>query len=495
LFDTSRKKKKKSQESNNVFDVRHLVSHLKALDRDAQVFLMWASLMGHSFNFSQIKRLIMSNEMTDIVLASSSGGESVVSGNSDVIVTKPDDEIDSQLTQNLISSVEQEEQQTTRAMGGLQIALNEGVIHYKTGNVFAFIHDRYYQAASMLIDDKDKEKMHSIIANMLMSESIDEEYHDVFLTADHIIQSVEIIRQLDTEKARYRETLIKAGNEASVSGALAIAINYYECALSLLPESERWTDGVESSFEETLLIYMKLLELNWAHNEDSTDDKTRMTLDQILEHTESRPYERAQAWRIQAKIYFQQAKYQQGIEIILKGLNELGTIQGLALNIKDDEMFDLYYQVKESITQKGFEHLSEVGPCKDKKLLAIMSLLNEGCTGAYWINPTLVDFFALKLCELSLCSGYGASSGGGFIWTGFTATRVSDFNFAAELGKFGMVIAEKYAGNSEIAKAISVNYAMLAQWTGVHVREYIYQYQRAYKYAIAGGDKVKNIIV
>jgi hypothetical protein len=124
-----------------------------------------------------------------------------------------------------------------------------------------------------------------------------------------------------------------------------------------------------------------------------------------------------------------------------------------------------------------------------------MSLLNEGCTGAYWINPTLVDFFALKLCELSLCSGYGASSGGGFIWTGFTATRVSDFNFAAELGKFGMVIAEKYAGNSEIAKAISVNYAMLAQWTGVHVREYIYQYQRAYKYAIAGGDKVKNIIV
>jgi hypothetical protein len=65
-----------------------------------------------------------------------------------------------------------------------------------------------------------------------------------------------------------------------------------------------------------------------------------------------------------------------------------------------------------------------------------------------------------------------------------------DFNFAAKLGRFGVAISEKHAGNSEIARAIIMHHAMLAQWTGVHVREYIYQYQRAYKFATAGGDTV-----
>lgn len=86
--------------------------------------------------------------------------------------------------------------------------------------------------------------------------------------------------------------------------------------------------------------------------------------------------------------------------------------------------------------------------------------------------------------------GYTPASGGGFIWVGCTATRVSEFSFAAQLGKFGMAISEKYAGNSEIARAIIVHHALLAQWTGVHVGEYIYQYKRVYKYAIAGGDTV-----
>lgn len=125
--------------------------------------------------------------------------------------------------------------------------------------------------------------------------------------------------------------------------------------------------------------------------------------------------------------------------------------------------------------------------------MAIMTLLSEACTGAYWVNPALVDYCALKLCELSLKYGYTPVSGGGFIWVGCTAARVKEFQFAAQLSQFGVSVSEKYASHSEIARSIIVYYAMLAQWTGVHVREYIYQFQRAYKFALAGGDKVSLI--
>lgn len=209
---------------------------------------------------------------------------------------------------------------------------------------------------------------------------------------------------------------------------------------------------------------------------------------QIMDHTYDYPVERAQAWRIQARIYFQQSQYRKGIKTILQGLEELGIV--VDLNITDEDVLEYYRDIKPRISKPGFEILSKMGPCQNVKQLAIMTLLNEACTGAYWVNPILVDFFAIKLCELSLRHGYTPASGGGFIWMGCTATRTSEFTFAAKLGEFGVAISEKYAGNSEIARAIIVHHSMLAQWTGVHVREYIYQYQRAYKFALAGGDTV-----
>lgn len=549
--------------SQPIFDVRNLVSHLRSLDLSAQYFLMWASLMGHVFNFRRIKWLMMASSTGDDTSdensstasnSSASGhksttaqtsdeGESIKSNNNRTNPTSP--VLSTNPSSFSVLTFEEEEKRSNQAMLGLQIALNEGIIQYKVGNDFHFIHDRYYQAASMLIvDSAQREIMHLKIGQMLMMEEEFEEDDNVFLTADHFVKSAGLIRLIEKRKC-YRDILIKAGNEATLSGALQISATYYQCALSLLDDNieKRWQDGPDTSFSETLNIYMKILELKMLNNNDmnkatyntansqqnvvvtevqnyqqpssnATDTVTTIKsimandnkivtattfivqdeardsmVKQIMDHTHDLPFERAQAWRIQARIYFQQSQYRKGILNILQGLEELGIV--VDTNITDQEVLQYYHAVKPTIAKPGFDILMKSGPCQNIKQIAIMSLLNEACTGAYWVNPILVDFFALKLCELSLKYGYTAASGGGFIWVGCTATRVSEFTFAAQLGKFGMAISEKYAGNSEIARAIIVHHAMLAQWTGVHVREYIYQYQRAYKYAIAGGDQVK----
>ncbi|KAI7874264.1 uncharacterized protein EV154DRAFT_486946 [Mucor mucedo] len=459
-----------TKNSQELFDVRNLVSHLRSLDSNSQHFLMWASLIGHVFNFRRIKWLMMAGDIT-------SDDNSSASSKSDAI------------------GLEEEEKRSSQAILGLQTALSEGIVQFKAGNDFHFIHDRYYQAASMLIlDPVQRETMHLKIGQMLMLEEEVEEDDNVFLIADHFVKSARLIRFLDKTKC-YRDVLIRAGNEATLSGALQISATYYECAISLLNENieQRWVDGPDSFFSETLNLYMKTLELNWLKNtedesttHDISADTRESMLKQIMEHTQDFPVERAQAWRIQARIFFQQSEYRKGIHNILQGLEELGIV--VDLNITDEGVLQYYHDFKPSITKPGLEILSKLGPCQNQKQMAIMTLLNEACTGAYWVNPILVDFFALKLCELSLRHGYTPASGGGFIWVGCTATRASEFTFAAQLGQFGVAISEKYAGNSEIARAIIVHHAMLAQWTGVHVREYIYQYQRAYKYALAGGD-------
>lgn len=148
----------------------------------------------------------------------------------------------------------------------------------------------------------------------------------------------------------------------------------------------------------------------------------------------------------------------------------------------------LYHRVKSTVNSIGFDALNKLRPCKDSKRLATMVLLNEGCMGAYWLDPNLADILGLKICELSLDSGYTSSSGGGFVWAGCTAARLMEFSFAIELGKIGMTMAKKYAGNSEIARAIIVYHSMLAQWTGVPIHQYFEQFQKAYTYAVAAGD-------
>jgi predicted ATPase len=519
-----------------VFDVRNLVSHLRSLHFSAQYFLMWASLIGHVFNFRRIKWLMMASpqggDTSDDNSSTTSNSSNKLTGTSDEAGVKNGYKTSSDPSSSAyVLTFEEEEKRSNQAMLGLQIALNEGIIQYKAGNEFHFIHDRYYQAASMLISDpSQRENMHLKIGQMLMMEEEVEEDDDVFLTADHVLKSASLIRLIDKKRC-YRDILTRAGNEATLSGAMQISATYYKCAFSLLDEDieKRWTDGPDTSFEETLNVYMKLLELKLLNNKDinqggciTSDDERQeneghATIDiasitssdtkfaasttfivedeerdsmmkQVMDHTNDRPYERAQAWRIQARICFQQSQYRKGISNILQGLEELGII--VDTTITEEQVMSYYRAVKSSITKPGFEILMKSGPCQNTKQMAIMTLLNEACTGAYWVNPTLVDFFALKLCELSLRYGYTPASGGGFIWVGCTATRVSEFTFAAQLGKFGMALSEKYAGNSEIARAIIVHHSMLAQWTGVHVREYIYQYQRAYKYAVAGGDTV-----
>ena len=238
--------------TDHTFGVRNLVSHLKSLDVNARCFLKWASLLGHVFNFKRIKWLMLT--------------------------TTEEDQTASHLRLSDSEENETYELQENQAMLGLQVALNEGVIQYNSGNEFCFIHDRYYQAAAMLITDSSQhESMHLKIGQMLMLEEEQEgqEEDNVFMMADHFLKSVRLIAMMNKRKP-YRDVLIRAANEATLSGALEMSAGYYECALSLLdPDMDkRWQDDVDSSFTETLSLYMKILELKLLNNKDFHDTMT-----------------------------------------------------------------------------------------------------------------------------------------------------------------------------------------------------------------------------
>ncbi|KAL0077413.1 hypothetical protein J3Q64DRAFT_1769328 [Phycomyces blakesleeanus] len=459
---------------------------------------MWASLLGSLFDFRQVQWLMMTVDLsgdeadqagtstptsTSTPTPTPTTSVAVVSGPSSASSLEEDLPF---LFVDPAIDLHQDDPRGGQAMTGLQVALQENIIVPKLGSEFQFIHDRYYQAAAMLVNPDHVEHMHLRIAQMLLVDPA----ADIFLTADHVVKSLELVKLLP-DRSKYRQILMKAGDEGYRSGALQMSSIYYNTTLQLLSETPWKQDGPDATYEETLSLYMKLTEMSWRNSER---DQASCFLQTIMHETDNRPIDGAYALRFQARMYFEQQRHHDGIGTILKALGALGITYITSDHLSESQVLELYTKVRSSIEELG-DNLMTIGPCTDPRMLAAMALLYEACTGAYWISPLLVDFMALCLVRISLRYGFGMASGGGLIGVGCTAARLLQVQFGARLGQLGMAISEKYAGNSEIARGIITYHVILAQWTtGCHYRDLIYQFQRAYKFAIAGGDKMHSAL-
>ncbi|KAI9318740.1 hypothetical protein BX666DRAFT_2026165 [Dichotomocladium elegans] len=491
--------------SAGVLDVEHIVSYLKEMDQPTQTLLTWASLMGNVFDFRQIKCLMMTTSMPDegavIVKPSMSDVGDSVSTNSTLETAPAYFVVEELVHASARFDEENAEEINNPAMAGLQNAVHEGVLQLKFGtNNYQFTHDRYYQAATMLVNEQDREKMHLRIGQMLMV-NWDGDADDIFVIADHLVKSADLIK-LFKDRKKYIHVLCKAGEEAVDAGALRVGHTYYSCAMRLMPDNP-WGDAdgdteecCQTRYRETLDLYLRMAELDWGINRRQ---EARRLIEEIMAHTMGRPIERARAWRIQARFYFQLQQHDLGINAITDALSELGVEDIFAMDEplplptertdSPTHIQQLYVQVKQQILGSGLEGLVERERCKDRRVLAIMSLLGEACMGAYWLSPHLVDLISIKLVQLSLEHGMGTTSGSGFTWLGCTAVRFKEYRLAARLGEVGVAISEKFSGNPDIAQALVVHHALLSQFSDCHYRDCIVHFERAYKYAVAGGDK------
>lgn len=331
---------------------------------------------------------------------------------------------------------------------------------------------------------------------------------DVFLTADHLIKATSLISAFP-QKSKYRALLILAGNKASASGALRIAFSYYSCCLNFLSACP-WEDGVDASYTETLKLHLNVAELAWWAN-DLTLALT--LLREIFLHSKS-PVDRTPAWRLQSKIHFQQQNYKDGLQDIFNCLHEL-ELPAIRQDITQEEVDELFEQLKNEINRRGFSNLRDSPTCEDVRILSIMGILQDACTVSYWQSPQLVDIMALHLVQSSLFYGMSSASGCGFAWLGkfsivankcillhsilitvfvFPGTTAAEkyglYEFGGENGELAIALCDKHSGHSEIARGYVLNAVFLDQWKQRHLRTGKPFHEKARKHALSGGDKL-----
>lgn len=249
-----------------------VTSRLNELPPPSRSILAWASLIGTSFSFELIQRLL--------------------SGEFDY-----DDSESSKLESMKPYSLSHSQQD---AVEGLQAAIQAYIIvATQDDDRFRFAHDRYIQAAASLRECNGP-KMHFIIAQTLLKYySADERSRET--TASHICESIQIINQRVIHKQSFRAILFGCAQAAAESGARPTAAKFYATCFALL-QQDPWKDGdVDVYYEETLQLYIRAAECYLYMGNYSEAKRLLIT---VFESART-PVDKAPAWVLQSRIFAQ----------------------------------------------------------------------------------------------------------------------------------------------------------------------------------------------
>lgn len=256
---------------HDILDGEFITSRLSELPPITRSILAWASLIGTTFSFELVQRLL--------------------SGEFDY------QEEDATKVAGQLCCLSHT---STDAVESLQPAI-QGYIIIQTqdDDRFRFAHDRYVQAARTLCGCF-MAKMHFIIAQTLLKYYIaDEQLLDTI--SIHICASVDIINQRVKHRQAFREVLFDCAQVAAESGARPTATNCYAHCFALL-QSDPWADGPDVSYDETLELYTRAAE---CYIYTGQFDKAKRLLETVIEKAKT-PVDKAPAWVLRARVYVQE---------------------------------------------------------------------------------------------------------------------------------------------------------------------------------------------
>lgn len=267
----------------------YIVRRLSDLSTDAKTLLCWASLVGQTFTFTLMSRVIVCD----------CSKRSPV----ELLPTRAKD-----------------------AVSGLQAALASfAIMPTDEEDTFRFSHDRYMSAISVLRKPFYEDEMHFVLASAMMKHDPWQPGRPTQLLFDqsrHICSAIPVIRKRAITYRPFREQLYVAAQTAQGQGARKIALYYLKHCLTLLAEDIWNVDDKKAdvTYPEILTLLTQTAGLYW-YLEDYESAST--IVKEIFDNTDD-PYDRSAAHVLQGRIYTQQGNSRGAFECMKGALKDLG---------------------------------------------------------------------------------------------------------------------------------------------------------------------------
>ena len=347
-------------------DTNFITKRLQDLPTAARSILAWASLLGTTFSFTLIQRLL-------------TGEFDYESDNdeSDEICSKVAELFSPQPVENVVE--------------GLQATLQAYILMPGSNeDEFSFSHDRYVQASASLRECHDSEKMHFIIAQTMMKyPTLDA--RSLYTRARHICQSANVIKRRVSNRYHFRAFLFDAAQKAIASGARPTALDYYETCISLM-QPDPWQEGGRDAFyEETLNLYTKAAELYWHQGQPV---EAQNLLDSIFSGART-PSDKATAWILQSKLFAAAGNMAGAFTALKTSLLELGL--DFPANPTWQKCDEEYHQLRSHLRSASFTEITGKPLDDDPNIVAMGAVLVEGVSAAFWSSTLVVSHSMLSL--------------------------------------------------------------------------------------------------
>ncbi|KAM7214183.1 Two-component system protein A [Rhypophila decipiens] len=445
------------EQDYDVLDTAFITRRLGELPPASRSILAWAALLGQTFSFDLICKLM--------------GGE----------FHYYEDETDAH-NGCCLSNFPSED-----VVAGLQAAIQACIIvPGDRDDRFRFAHDRYIQAASAL-KECNARKMHFVIAQTLLKHYASDP-SSIDNTASHVCESVDIIRKRVSHRRPYRKLLSDCAKAASARGARPTAAKYYSNAVALL-QTDPWVDGADDvSYEETIQLYLQAAECHLYMGHHSAASELLQT---IFDRART-PLDKAPAWILQSRIFAQSGDSRRA----LQSLSEC--LQALDVDFDEDptyEKCDAFFEtLSVKIQAMSRDELLNRQIDNDPRLATLAAVLAEAASAGWWTNCLSFYHVALLMVDLYLRRGLYPQSGLAFLYLSIISlSRFNMVQFAVDLGGVCLELINKHRDPFILARGYMIHGNFIGH-VQFPLAETVNQLQESADYAAAAGDRISTIL-
>lgn len=278
----------------------------------------------------------------------------------------------------------------------------------------------------------DTDMMNFAIAQTMMKCCVGDKY--LYSTANHICQSVRLIKDRVKERSRYRIVIQEAAQMAMRSGARPTTLFFFRNCLDLL-QSNCWDDSLlDVNYHETLQLHMSTADVLWHQGHQ---DEALALLGDVFEHSRTAP-EKSKAWILKSRIYTRAGHHQCAMDALLASLEELGA--PIHQPHSYQECDDGFIQLKQDLRNAGnIEELMKPPTSTDENLIAIGNVMAEALGVAYWGDD--LRYLQMNIWMLRFYLSRGQSLQGGLgcsLMAGISYCRYKDREMAVALSDLAL---------------------------------------------------------
>jgi PAS domain S-box-containing protein len=311
-------------------------------------------------------------------------------------------------------------------------AVRSGLVH-RSGNAYAFPHDRIQEAAYSLIPKESRADAHLRIGRLLTVHTpLDKRDETIFEIVNQFNRGAGLVTS-ENERLQVAELNLAAGKRAKASTAYAAALQYFSAGESHLT-NERW----ESSHDLMFQLALHRAECEFLTGEPNIAAERL----EALRLRTADAVELAMATCLGIDVYMTLAQIDRAVAFCLDYLRRLGI--EWPLHPTTEQIRSEYERIWSQLGSRTIEELVDLPLMSDPASIATLDVLTKGLVPALFTNINLRDLMTCRAVSLSIERGNHDGSCLNYVWISVTAGHgFGDYRNAFRFGQLGYELVQK----------------------------------------------------